>query len=77
MKFDDEDTEYCLGFFETKSTNGQHRNQLHIEKIQGCKLCKDEDSVDDVLVIWCTKDDYVDFTSVVRWYKHAIVYKCY
>ena len=73
MKFDDEDIEYCLGFFETKSTNGQHRNQLHIEKIQGCELCKDEDSVDDVLVIWCAKDDCVDFTSVVGWYKHATV----
>lgn len=73
MKFDGEDTEYCLGFFETKSTNGQDRNQLHIEKIQGCELCKYEDSVDDVLVIWYAKDDCVDFTSVIGWYKHTTV----
>ncbi|AQS09901.1 hypothetical protein CLOBY_20400 [Clostridium saccharobutylicum] len=33
MKFDDEDTEYCLVFFETKSTNQRDNNQLHIEKI--------------------------------------------
>lgn len=24
------DSEYCLGFFETKSTNGSTRNQLHM-----------------------------------------------
>ncbi|WP_238860153.1 hypothetical protein [Clostridium sp. YIM B02569] len=50
---------------------------MHIEKIQGCELYKDEDSVDYVLVIWCAKDDCVDFTSVVGWYKHATVYRNY
>lgn len=75
MKFDGDDTEYCLGFFETKTTNGINRNQLHIEKIQGCEMYKNEDAVDDVLVIWCAKDECVDFTSVVGWYKHATVYR--
>ena len=32
--------EYCLGFVETKSTNGKTRNQLNIDKIAGCKLLK-------------------------------------
>lgn len=27
------DGEYCLGFVETKSTNGKSRNQLNIEKM--------------------------------------------
>lgn len=73
IKFDGEDTEYCL-FFKTKTTNGENRNQLHIEKIQGCELYKGKELVDDVLVIWNAKDDCVDFTSVVGWYKHATVY---
>lgn len=36
-----------------------------------------EYSIDDILVIWCAKDDCVDFTSVVEWYKYATVYKNY
>lgn len=75
IKFNGDETEYCLGFVETKSTNGQDRNQLHIEKILGCGSYKNKDSVDDILVIWCAKDNCVDFTSVVGWYKHATVYR--
>ena len=47
--------EYCLGFVETKATNGNTRNQLNIEKINGCELCKKESEVEDVLVIYCAK----------------------
>ena len=45
--------EYCLGFVETKSTNGETRNQLKIEKIDGCEAFKNETQVDDVLVVYC------------------------
>ena len=45
--------EYCLGFVETKATNGNAKNQLNIEKIAGCELCKKENEVDDVLVVYC------------------------
>ena len=34
LTIDGKEDEYCLGFFETKSTNGQSNN-LHIEKIRG------------------------------------------
>lgn len=46
---------YCLGFFETKSHNGKDVNQMRIENIAGCELCKKEESVDDVLVVYCAK----------------------
>lgn len=45
--------EYCLGFVETKSTNGTTRNQLKIESIDGCEALKNEMKVEDVLVIYC------------------------
>lgn len=71
--------EYCLGFVETKSTNRNNRNQLNIEKIAGCELCKKENQVEDVLVIYCAKypDSFVQETYVVGWYKHATVYRYY
>ena len=65
----------CLGFFETKSTNGKS-NQLHIENIDGCKLMKKEDMVDDVLVVWCATASN-NTPVIVGWYKHADVYRYY
>jgi hypothetical protein len=66
--------EVCLGFFETKSTNGSARNQLHIEKIEGAR--KADNQAEDVLVIWCAKR-YDASSVVVGWYKHATVYRDY
>lgn len=76
LSFENEEGEYCLGFFETKSTNGQS-NQLHIEKIRECGSYKNEDSVDDVLVIWCATHPAHRFTTTVGWYRHATVYRNY
>lgn len=45
--------EYCLGFVETKSTSAGKRNQLNIEKIEGCSDLKNDTEVDDVLVVYC------------------------
>lgn len=73
---DDRKEEVCLGFFETKSTNGTDINQLHIEKIKGCELLKKADKVDDVLVVWCATSDTKECV-VVGWYKHATVYRYY
>ena len=69
--------EYCLGFVETKSTNKNTRNQLNIEKIAGCELYRNENEVEDVLVVFCAKypDSMVQETYVVGWYKHATVYR--
>ncbi len=71
--------DYCLGFVETKSTNGETRNQLNIEKIEGCQMCKNDTEVDDVLVVYCALYPYADAkeTFVVGWYKHATVYRNY
>ncbi|HHU74738.1 MAG TPA: hypothetical protein GXZ28_09005 [Clostridiales bacterium] len=71
-----EDGEYCLGFVETKASN-RKKNQLHIEKIEGCEDYKDKDMVEDVLVIYCAKHPAHGFTSIVGWYKHATVYRYY
>ena len=68
---------YCLGFYETKSHNGQDENQMHIENISGCELCRKEESVEDVLVVYCAKHPAHNFTTVVGWYKHATVYRHY
>lgn len=68
---------YCLGFFETKSHNGKDVNQMRIENIAGCELLKKEESVDDVLVVYCAKHPAHKFTTVVGWYKHATVYRHY
>ena len=71
--------DYCLGFVETKSTTGEKINQLRIENIDGCELCKKEKQVDDVLVIYCAlyPDAIEKETYVVGWYKHATVYRNY
>ena len=78
VMLDGETTEskYCLGFFETKSNNGKP-NQLHIEKIRGCELLAHEESVEDVLVVWCATHPTYKFSTVVGWYRHATVYRYY
>lgn len=70
---------YCLGFVETKSTNGVSSNQLKIESIVGCEDCKKEESVEDVIVVFCAKypNSEVHETLVVGWYEHASVYRNY
>ena len=71
IHFEGEEDSYCLGFFETKSHNGKDVNQMHIENIAGCELCKKEESVEDVLVVYCAKHPAHNFTTIVGWYKHA------
>lgn len=63
----------CMGFVEPKSNKGT-RNTIHIEKLEGCELMKKETSVDDVLVVWCAKDE-VGVITVVGWYKNATVWR--
>lgn len=73
------DGEYCLGFVETKSTNGTTVNQLNIEKIDGCAALKKGEEAEDVLVIYCAKypDSFTNETYVIGWYQHATVYRNY
>lgn len=67
--------DYLFGFVETKSTRGK-RNDLRIENIIGCENLVNEESVDDVLVIWCATRNS-NQTSIVGWYKDATVYRRY
>lgn len=68
---------YCLGFVETKWGNGKDHNQLRFENICGCEDLENEDSVDDVLVVFCAKFPYAltNETYIVGWYNHATVYR--
>lgn len=77
VHLENEEDSFCLGFFETKSHNGKDVNQMHIENIVGCELCKKEESVEDVLVVYCAKHPAHNFTTVVGWYNHATVYRHY
>lgn len=70
------ESEYCLGFVETKSTRKDRKNELHIEKIQGCEALKNEEAVEDVLVVWCATTPREE-TSIMGWYQHATVYRHY
>ncbi|MDO5156478.1 MAG: hypothetical protein Q4D51_10990 [Eubacteriales bacterium] len=77
VSFQNKEEYYCLGFYETKSYNGNTVNQMHIENINGCKLCNKEDYVEDVLVVYCAKHPAHKYTTVVGWYKHATVFRNY
>ena len=63
----------CLGFVEPKSNKGT-RNTLHIENIAGCSAFRYEPCVEDVLIVWCATRMEGD-TTVVGWYKNAIVFR--
>lgn len=63
------DGKKCYGFV-------QRNGELHIEKINGCELMKKEDSVNDVLVVWCTYPKNSKCV-IVGWYKHATVHRNY
>jgi len=66
----------CLGFVETKTTFGDVRNMLHVEKIRDCEQAINDDQVSGVLVVWCATTD-TNQTSVVGWYSNATVYRTY
>ena len=74
---DGQEQDICYGFTETKTAKSGKVQDLHIEKINGCADCGKEDFVEDVTVIYCAARPYQNFTSVVGWYKHAIVYRKY
>lgn len=71
-----ESGEYCLGYVEIKQTKSS-KNQLHIEKIDGCEEYTKENQVEDVLVVYCAKHPAYGFTTVVGWYNHATVFRNY
>lgn len=72
----DDGVEVCLGYFSTKSMDGQKDNKLHIERIEG--VSSEADFAKNVLVIWCAPQYTTDKrTVVVGWYKNATVFREY
>lgn len=71
-----DETDFCIGFVMLAQSLKNKTSQLHIEKINGCQLSKNEESVDGVTVVWCAKPDKIDGMRVVGWYKDATVYRC-
>lgn len=70
-----DETDFCIGFVMLAQSLKNKTSQLHIEKINGCQLSKNEESVDGVTVVWCAKSDKIDGMRVVGWYKDATVYR--
>mgnify|MGYP004514316289 FL=1 len=71
---DGEDFEKCLGY--CRMAGGKNGvNQLHIEKIVGCEVCKKEEICEGVIVVFVSKSSRAKNMRVVGFYKNATVYR--
>jgi len=68
-----QDYEKCIGFFMLSGGGGA--GQLHIEKIVGCDLMKDDEEIENVHVVFVSKASGSKTMRVVGFYKDAIVYR--
>lgn len=64
----------CLGFVETGHINNKNR-QLRLENIHDCAAFKKEETIEDVLVVFCATREGDKYPKVVGWYNHATVYR--
>ncbi|MGN1328804.1 MAG: hypothetical protein ACI4V4_03795 [Eubacterium sp.] len=71
----DDNSEKCFGFVQIPHTNKSAISELHIEKINGCKLSENEESIDGVTVVWCAKSNRYGETRVVGWYNNATAFR--
>ena len=62
-----------MGHVAMGSTQDGDIRQIKLERIQDCEACKDVDSIDDVLVVFCATRVGERKPFVVGWYKHATV----
>lgn len=67
--------ELCLGFVMLAQTDKKTEPTLHIEKIIGCSGMKNEEVVDKVHVVFCSKAEGDTSMRVVGFYKNATVYR--
>lgn len=67
-----EKNEICLGFF---MLPGKASEELHIEKIPGCSLLKNEKEIKEVVVVFVSKANGSKTMRVVGFYKNATVYR--
>ena len=72
VKENGQDYEKCLGYFRI---NGSNSNQLHIDRMPGCKLLKDEEKLEGVTVVFVSKAVGAKSMRVVGFYKNAIAYR--
>lgn len=64
----------CFGFVEPKRNKKGKINQFHLENLEGCSRMKNEEFIEDVLVVWCTTL-LSGGMAVVGWYKNATVFR--
>lgn len=76
VSFNGMDQEYCLGFCQLPghSKNGKDI-ELHIENIPGCKLMKNEEKIEDAIVVFCSKSYNSKNMRVVGFYKNATIFR--
>lgn len=70
---DGQDYEKCIGYFQMSGGHGA--DQIHIEKIVGCELMKNEEAVKDVHVVFVSKAPSSKTMRVIGFYKNAVVYR--
>ena len=73
VKLNDEDV--CLGFAMLIGNSRNSNIQIRLENIIGCENFKNQDSVDDVIVVWCAPNEKSKTMRVVGFYKNATVYR--
>ena len=66
-----------MGYVAMGRTSKGDFRQIKLERIQGCEACKDVDSIEDVLVVFCATRVGERRPFVVGWYKHATVLRNY
>lgn len=71
---DGEDYEKCIGYCQL-SGGKAGVNQMHIEKIVGCKACKKEDCCENVTVVFVARTSDTKSMRVVGFYKNATVFR--
>ena len=67
--------EVCLGFAMLIGNSRNTNIQIKLENIIGCKGFNKEDSVDDVIVVWCALNEKSRTMRVVGFYKNATVFR--
>ena len=68
----DDGTAECYGFA-MLAGGGNAEPQLKIENIVGCEAFKKEEAIDNVIVVWCAKEE--KNIRVVGFYKNATVFR--
>ena len=69
-----DDVSKCFGYVMLNGRRGLYA-QLHVERMYGCKAMRYADSIDNVIVVFCSKAKNEDGMRVVGFYKNATAYR--